>query len=431
MNIIPLPEERLNPFLFYSTMRHNNPVVYDEKIDAWGVYRYYDVQSILGDYTNFSADPERSKPFQSESIPVAGKSLLKSDPPYHRTLRGVIASAFTPMVIEKLEPRIENIAHRLINQVIEKGSMDLIKDLAYTLPVTVIAELLGVPTEDHSVFHKWFGRYFSQVVWLSEGVGINEDEYALTEHLYQLRSEIDNYFDAIIDKRINSPQQDLISGLIKAKADGHALSREEILSFCVLLFIAGHITTANLMGNTVLSLLQNPQQLKILQSTKNSSLIPPTIEETLRYRAPIQATIRAVMRDVNIGEQKIQSGSKVYVWLGSANHDESIFPEPERFDISRTPHGHAHVGFGNGIHFCLGAPLARLESRVVLKILLGRLQNLELDQDRIERIKPIPSLILHGVSHLPLRFKPGTTIDLKEEQTAIEKYWPNNSDLTS
>jgi cytochrome P450 len=429
MNMIPLAKERLNPFQFYSTMRHNNPVVYDEKIDAWGVFRYYDVQSILGDYTSFSADPENSKSFHNEVIPAVGKSLLKSDPPYHRTLRGVIASAFTPMAIDKLEPRIESIIHRLINQVIEKGNMDLINDLAYTLPVTVIAELLGVPMEDHIVFHKWFGRYFSQVVWLSEGVGINEDEHALTKHLFQLRNEIDSYFNAIIDKRIKSPQQDLVSGLIKAKADGHALSREEVLSFCTLLFIAGHITTANLMGNTILSLLQNPQQLKILQSNR-ASLISPTIEETLRYRSPIQATIRNVIRDVNIGEQKIQSGSKVYAWLGSANHDESIFPEPEIFNISRTPHGHAHVGFGHGIHFCLGAPLARLESRVVLKILLSRLQNLELDLDNIENMKPIPSLILHGVSHLPLRFKPGPQINLKEEQTAIEKFLPNNSDLT-
>lgn len=428
--MMPLPEERLNPFQFYSIMRCSNPVVYDEKIDAWGVFRYYDVQSILGDYKSFSAESERSKPLQGEDSPVAGKSLLKSDPPYHRTLRGVIASAFTPMAIEKLEPRIESIAHRLINQVIEKGNMDLINDMAYTLPVTVIAELLGVPTDDHNVFHKWFGRYFSQVVWLSEGVEINEDEHASTKHLFQLRSEIDNYFNAIIDKRTKSPQQDLISGLIKAKADGHALSREEVLSFCCLLFIAGHITTANLMGNTLLSLLQNPLQLKLLQSN-TSSLISPTIEETLRYRSPIQATIRTVIKDVNIGEQKIQSGTKVYAWLGSANHDESVFPEPERFDIHRAPHGHAHVGFGHGIHFCLGAPLARLELRIVLKILLNRLQNLELDPERIESMKPIPSLILHGVSHLPLRFKPGPPIDLKEEKTAIEKYLPNNSDLTS
>jgi cytochrome P450 len=307
--------------------------------------------------------------------------------------------------------------------------MDLINDLAYILPVTVIAELLGIPSEDHNVFHKWFGRYFSQVVWLSEGVGIKEDEHASNKHLFQLRNELDDYFNALIDNRTKSPQQDLISGLIKAKSDGHVLSREELLTFCGLLFITGHITTANLMGNTILSLLQNPQQLKILQS--NTSLwISPTIEETLRYRSPIQATIRTVTKDVNIGEQKIQSGTKVYVWLGSANHDESIFPEPERFDICRTPHGHAHVGFGHGIHFCLGAPLARLELRAVLKILLSRVQNLELDHDNIKNMTPIPSLILHGVAHLPLRFKPGPQIDLKEEQTAIEKYLPNNSDLT-
>ena len=160
MNIIPLPEERLNPFQFYSTMRHNNPVVYDEKIDAWGVFRYYDVQVNSWRLYKLFRRSRKSKPSHSEGIPVVGKSLLKSDPPYHRTLRGVIASAFTPMAIDKLEPRIESIAHRLINQVIEKGNMDFIKDMAYTLPVTVIAELLGVPMEDHSVFHKWFGDIF-------------------------------------------------------------------------------------------------------------------------------------------------------------------------------------------------------------------------------------------------------------------------------
>jgi cytochrome P450 len=417
MNIFPSPEQKLNPFQFYSAMRKFNPVAYDDKNNLWGVFRYHDVQSILGDYTHFSSNPpdldSNNKPLTEEKrkqIPFSRPSLLKSDPPYHRTLRGVIASAFTPMAIAKLESQIENVTHHLINQVIEKGRMDLISDLAYPLPVTVIAELLGVPVEDRNLFHSWADKLVS-----SAGGELNDDNIS-TKNLIHIQTEMDDYFGVIIDKRTEKPQQDLITDLIKTEVDGIHLSREEILAFCTLILLAGHVTTVNLIGNAVYSLLQNPQQLSRLREDKSYSLVPSAIEETLRYRSPVQAVFRISKGSVKVGEQTIQSGQGVIVWLGSANHDESVFPDAETFDISRVQHIHSHLAFGHGIHFCLGAPLARLEGRVVLRTILERLKDLELDLydgdgSKVPIIKPLPSLFFHGVSELVIRFKPATMLN--------------------
>jgi cytochrome P450 len=418
MNVFPSPDQKLDPFQFYSMMRQSNPVAYDDKNNLWGVFRYYDVHSILGDYTHFSSNPpnfnntKKLTEKEKRQIPFTRPSLLKSDPPYHRTLRGVIASAFTPMAIDRLETRIEKVTHHLINQVIERGNMDLIADLAYPLPVTVIAELLGVPVEDRNLFHRWADKLVS-----SAGGELNDDHDS-TKNLILIQTEMDDYFSAIIDKRTEKPEQDLISDLIKAEADGNHLSREEILAFCTLILLAGHVTTVNLIGNTVLSLLQNPQQLKRLKEDVSHSLISSAIEETLRFRSPVQAVFRITNGAVKVGEQTIQKGQGVVVWLGSANHDESVFPNPETFDISRAPHGNSHLAFGHGIHFCLGAPLARLEGRVVLRTIIERLKDLELDDDgggdddKTPVIKPLPSLFFHGVSQLSLRFKPATQWNL-------------------
>ena len=421
MNIFPSYEQSLSPFQFYADMRHNNPIAYDDRNNVWGVFSYYDVQSILGDYTHFSSAlppptnlnnlSKQENEEKEQNMPFSRPSLLRSDPPYHRTLRAVVASAFTPIAISKLEPRIESITHDLLNQVIEKGNMDLINDLAYPLPVTVIAELLGVPLQDRNIFRIWADKLVG-----SAGSQLNAEQHGSAKNLILIQSEMDDYFNAIIDKRTTSPQSDLISNLIKAEADGHHLSRDEILAFCTLLLLAGHVTTVNLIGNTILSLLQNPQEFKKLKEGRISSspsLIPSTIEETLRYRSPIQAVFRVTTQDITIGgAQKIPSGQGIVVWLGSANHDESVFPDPEKFDISRVSHSHSHVGFGHGIHFCLGAPLARLEAHIALKIILERLQNLELDESKA--IKPLHSLFIHGVSQLPLLFRHDDLIKVNE-----------------
>ena len=402
MNIFPSPEERLKPFQFYADMRHNNPVAYDDRNNVWAVFRYYDVQSILGDYVHFSSAPSPKIKRKRRTI-ITAPSLLRSDPPYHRTLRAVIASAFTPMTISKLEPRIESISHDLLNRVIEKGSMDLINDLAFPLPVRVIAELLGLPFEDRDRFH----------IWSDKLVSASDSQYSPeTDDFLDLQSEMDDYFNEIIDKRTTTPQSDLISNLIKAEVDGHRLSREEILAFCSLLLIAGHINTVNLTGNMILSLLQNPQEFEKLKKDGSSSpaLISSTIEETLRYQTPVQAIPRITAQEITIGGQNIPSDQDIIAMLGSANHDELVFPDPEKFDISRIPHGHSHAGLGHGIHFCLGAPLARLEASIVLKVILDRLQHLELDDSKKEAITPLPSFFFHGVSHLPLLFTPGNLV---------------------
>ena len=418
MNIFAPPDQRLYPFEFYARMRRFNPVVYDERKNVWGVFRYTDVHAILADYTTFSSAPQKlDSPSLSSSeanknttaAAFQRPSLLQSDPPYHRILRGVIASAFTPMIIAKLEPHIENVANETINQVIEKGRMDLIDDLAYPLPVTIIAELLGVPIEDRNLFRGWADRIVS-----STGDDMNDD-HGRAKNIAQIVDEMDSYFSAIVEERIRSPREDLITNLIKAQADGRHLSKDEILTFCRLLLLAGHVTTVNLIGNTILSLLQNPDEFKLLQDDYN--LIGSTIEETLRYRSPVQAVARIVTKETNLGGQKIQSGQRIIAWLGSANHDESIFADPERFDITRSNSAthRGHVGFGHGIHFCLGAPLARLEGQVVLRVILQRLQDLTLDTDDTKKnekdsLSPLQSVFFHGMAHLPLRFQAGQMI---------------------
>src|SRR5215469_5373210 len=400
MNIFPPTNQRLYPFDFYSRMRVLNPVAYDERNNIWGVFRYGNVQSVLGDYTTFSSAPQTSdSPISSsndrDAAPFQRPSLLQSDPPYHRTLRGVIASAFTPIIIAKLESHIEHIANEMLNEVIAKGSMDLIDDLAYPLPVTIIAELLGVPIDDRNLFRGWADTIVS-----STGGDIT-DEHGISNNIVQMIKEMDSYFSGIVEERTQKPRDDLITNLIKAQVEGRHLFREEILTFSRLLLLAGHVTTVNLIGNTILSLLQNQTEFRLLQNDHN--LIPSTIEETLRYRSPVQAVIRIVSKDTNLRGQKIQLGQRIIAWLGSANHDESVFVDPERFDITRSnSQHHAHVGFGHGIHFCLGAPLARLEGQVVLRVILQRLQDLKLDLDSQDKeskwqdLIPVQSFFLHG-----------------------------------
>src|SRR5215469_12136651 len=404
MNIFPPRNQRLYPFDFYSRMRGIKPIVYDEHNNIWGIFRYGDVQTILGDYTTFSSAPQTSDSTISssndrDSAPFQRPSLLQSDPPYHRTLRGVIASAFTPIIIAKLEAHIENIANEMLNEVILRGKMDLIDDLAYPLPVTIIAELLGVPIDDRNLFRGW-----ADLIVSSTGSDITDEQD--TKNIAKMINEMDSYFSGILEERHRSPREDLITNLVKAQAEGRHLFREEILTFCRLLLLAGHVTTVNLIGNTILSLLQNQTEFRLLQN--NHNLIPSTIEETLRYRSPVQAVIRIVSKDTNLRGQKIQSGQRIIAWLGSANHDESVFVDPERFDITRSnSQHHAHVGFGHGIHFCLGAPLARLEGQVVLRVILQRLQDLNFDIDGNENLIPLQSVFFHGVAHLPLTFRPG------------------------
>ena len=435
MEIYPPIEQRFSPFDFYSSMRKNNPIVFDEENERWGVYRYNDIEKILRDHSRFSSKfgpldlPLGIPPEYEENI--HRPSLINSDPPYHRKLRSIVDTLFVPIEISKLAPRIENIVNELIDKIIEKNNntttstMDLISDLAYPLPATVIAELLGVPFEDRDTYHQWA----DVIVGLEENSNID-----YIKKVSKTFDEMDVYFSKLIEERKKSSSSTkdndddndtLIDRIIRAKVDGHSLSEREILTFSHLLLNAGHITTVNLIGNSIFSLLENPEELKKLQENKNS-LIKPAIEETLRYRSPVQLVIRIANDDVTLSEEKgeggvgrkeiqnqeikIKKGQKIILFLGSANHDESIFTDPERFYINRK--NLRHMAFGTGIHFCLGAPLARLEGQIALRVILERFENLQLNFDNSDRqnlytkVSPLKSSFLLGLSHLPLFFKP-------------------------
>ncbi|HEX2305217.1 MAG TPA: cytochrome P450 [Nitrososphaeraceae archaeon] len=413
MNIYPPIEQRFSPFEFYSLMRKNNPVAFDEGNGQWGLYRYNDIEKILKDPIKFSS---KFGPFQ---VPqefqenLNRPSLLNTDPPYHRKLRSIVDTLFVPIEISKLEPHIENIANDLIDNIIEKGNttMDLVTDFAYPLPATVIAELLGVPSEDRDTFRQWADN----IVSLEITSNIDIDSIRKADKTV---SDMDIYFSKLIEKKKKIPTNDLISHIISAKVEGHSLTEKEIFSFCSLLLNAGHVTTVNLIGNLVFSLLENPQEFKRLQENQDS-LIKAAIEETLRYRSPVQFLFRIANADVTLFEgreekgvqkQKIYKGQGITLFLGSANHDESIFTDPERFDITRK--NLRHLGFGTGIHFCLGAALARLEGQIALRIILKRFKSLEFNfdnsdrQDLYKKVSPLKSSFLLGLSHLPLRFQP-------------------------
>ena len=433
MEIYPPIEQRFSPFDFYSSMRKNNPIVFDEENERWGVYRYNDIEKILRDHSRFSSKfgpldlPLGIPPEYEENI--HRPSLINSDPPYHRKLRSIVDTLFVPIEISKLAPRIENIVNELIDNIIEKNNntttstMDLISDFAYPLPATVIAELLGVPFEDRDNYHQWA----DVIVGLEENSNID-----YIKKVSKTFDEMDVYFSKLLEERKKSSSSTkdndddndtLIDRIIRAKVDGHSLAEREILTFSHLLLNAGHITTVNLIGNSIFSLLENPQELKRLQENKNS-LIKPAIEETLRYRSPVQLVIRIANDDVTLSEEKeeggegreiekqeikIKKGQKIILFLGSANHDESVFTDPERFDITRK--NLRHMAFGTGIHFCLGAPLARLEGQIALRTLLERFDNLQFDfdysdrQDLYTKVTPLKSSLFLGLSHLPIRFQ--------------------------
>jgi cytochrome P450 len=415
MIIFPQAEQRFNPYPFYMNMRNLHPIEYDDKSSAWGVFRYTDIENILNDHENFSSDLQKWQYPDQQEIQ---KNLITSDPPLHKQLYNQISSSFNSSIISELEYRIKEMAKEILNHVIENGHMDLITDLAYPLPIRVIAELLGIPPEDHKLYNKWVNGLVRE----EGGTVINP----ISKVTIQIQQEMNSYLQKVMQKHRDEerPHAGLISNILRdwvyhnndeegkeeeVRSKNKERSRkpeERILSFCSQLLIAGYMTTTNLIGNVFLSLLENPQEFKQLQ--ENLSLIPSAIEETLRYRSPIQSIFRFAVNDVNLGGKMISSGQKVIVWLGSANRDETVFNYPDRFDITRDTR--AHLAFGSGIHFCIGAPLARLETHIVLEVMLQQLQNVTLIDYDQKSLEPVDSLVLHGVKHLPLKFKPRRTV---------------------
>jgi cytochrome P450 len=368
-------------------MRQQHPVFYDQKANCWHVFRYDDVSRVLIEHATFSSDGERMLPGANTAI----FSIVLMDPPRHRQLRNLVTQAFTLRAVAQLAPRISKITNGLLDKVIATGEMDVIRDLASPMPIIVIAELLGVAAEKRESFKRWSDALIEQ----DDNKG--EEEYLQTN--IQKIEEMNQYFVQVLEQRRLQPQNDLISMLLAAKLDGQHLTKSEILGFCVLLLIAGNLTTINLIGNAFLCFDEHPDVMERLHN--NPALMPSAVEEILRYRPPVKSIDRITTTETTIGGQRIDPNQFIKAWMGSANHDETQFPNPERFDIQREPN--RHLAFGHGIHFCLGAPLARLEAKIALNTVLERMSEIR----RIPSVplEPINSPVMLGVKSLPITFK--------------------------
>src|SRR5690242_12371194 len=301
--------------------------------------------------------------------PALPRSMLFRDPPDHTRLRALVSKAFTPRMIETMRDHIQSIVDRLLDRVQAAGRMDVIEDLAYPLPVTVICEMLGVPVDDHASIRGWS----ADIARSLDAIGLPSDQ-EIVERGRTSRRALADYFRRLVPERRRRPASDLLSGLLAAEERGDKLTPDEVIAMCLLLFIAGHETTVNLIGNGTLALLRHPGEMQKLQA--EPGLIANAVEELLRYDSPVQRTARITTTEVELAGQRFGKGTLVVTALGAANRDPAQFADPDRLDVARKDP--RHISFGFGIHFCLGAPLARVEGQLALGTLLRRLPRLQL-----------------------------------------------------
>jgi cytochrome P450 len=387
------PEFLADPYPTYHRLRDEDPV-HHSPMDFWVLTRYEDVAAVLRD-PRFIKEPLVSMVaarFGVSVPPGVGLSMLDRDPPDHTRLRSLVSKAFTPRVVEGLRPRIQKMVDELITRAEAVGTMDLIEEFAYPIPVNVICEMLGVPVEDHERFKGWsldIARGLDSV-WLPP-------ESEIPKRSGAARHAIGDYMRGLIAERRASPRGDLLSALIAAEEAGDKLSEDELIATCILLLIAGHETTVNLIGNGTLALLRHPEELRRLRETPG--LITSAVEELLRYDGPVQRTARITSTAVTLGGRTIPKGEMVMPFIGAADRDPSQFPDPDRLDLGRADN--RHIAFGWGIHFCLGAPLARVEGQIAIDTLVQRLPRLALVNDEPEHRQ---SLTLRGLTALPVTF---------------------------
>jgi cytochrome P450 len=371
------PEFRARTYETFARMRSDDPVFKQLSLDGlgmiWFITRHDDAVAVLLDDKRFVRDPalaltpDELEPFRAgapEALAFVENHMLNKDGEEHRRLRKLVTKAFTPRIVEQLRPRIQEIADDLIDAVEAKGEMELIDDFAFPLPITVIAELLGIPVEDRDSFRRWSNAILTPAL-------TPEDVQAFST----TTGEFVAYLHELFERRRSAPGDDLVSALLNVEEGGDTLSEQELSSMVVLLIIAGHETTVGLIGNAVLALLRHPEQRAELQA--DPARIPHAVEELLRYDSPVERTLnRWAATDVELGGQTIKKGDGVIVIVGSANHDASRFDDPDRLDFDREDV--KHLAFGRGSHYCLGAPLARLEAEIALTTLLQRLPGFRL-----------------------------------------------------
>ena len=381
------PQLRRDPYPLYKRLRETSPVIHEAHADFWMIFDYGGVKRALHDSAAFGSD-------LSAAGQPAPPWMIFTDPPRHSKLRALIARAFTPRVVADLEPAIRELARQLLAPGIERGEMDFAAEFALLLPLKVIAQAIGIPPEDWPRFLRWSDG----ILALSQTVAGSAAAAAAGERYRMVTAEMAEYLPPILEERRRSPGKDLLTNLIQAEVDGDRLSPPEILAFVQLLLVAGTETSGNLLGNAALTLAEFPAELEKLRAAPG--LLPSAIEEALRYRSPLQYVYRATRQAVEIDGATIPAGKRVLVYIGSANRDPAQFADPERFDTGRNPN--PHVAFGHGIHFCIGAPLARLEARVALEEFLAAVGEFQL---AAEEWTPRAALHVMGPDRLPLRLQ--------------------------
>jgi cytochrome P450 len=384
------PEFRSNPYPHYGALLSGPPNVITVGPMTFAlVARYADVTAGLRDHEHMSSVGPPPPPQAYQGRFSGARNMLGSDPPQHSRLRKMVSRDFTPRRIREMEPRIREIAKDLLDKIEAKGDFDLMADLANVLPVTVIAEMLGVPAELHATFKNWSDTLV--------GGDNNVPGAPPPPKVVHVVDELGDYFTAEIEKRRINPGPDLVSALVAAHDEGDTMSAADLLSFVTLLLIAGNETTTNLIGNGTLALGRNPDQLDALK--RNPAMLPRAIEEMLRYDGPVQATVRFTNQPVQLGGTELPAKAFALMIVAAANRDPAQFKDPEKFDITREPND--HVAFGEGIHFCIGAALARMEATVAFEAMLARFPRLRLKDPAI---KPTykGSYFLRGLETLPL-----------------------------
>ncbi len=409
------PEFRANPYPHYKPMLAGPPRIINITIPAtpdllkmFGMEgadvkeiplptalatRYQDCLAILRDPEHFSS----SRPAQAKDVdgmeqrgPFKGATtMLFSDPPVHTRLRKLVSRDFTPRRIRELEPRIRELTNMLLDKAAKNGDFEVMRDLANPLPVMVIAEMLGVEHELYATFKHWSDA----IIAGDNTLPGNPLPPEFTSSVDELRA----YFSAQIKKRRTTPGPDLVSALVAAHTESDALAADELMAFVILLLLAGNETTTNLIGNGMLALGRNPEQMKMLQ--RDASLLPRAIEEMLRYDGPVQSTARFTRSDIELGGTFFPARFPIFVILAAANRDPAQFPDPDRFDITRDPND--HLAFGEGIHFCIGSPLARLEANVAFSSMLERFPKLRLRNPEA-KLQYKGSYFLRGLASLPM-----------------------------
>ena len=396
-----------NPYPVYDQLRANDPIHWSAENGYWLFTRYADIVSQV---QNVQLSSNRTGAHQSRMPPEAkahfrpfftavGSWMLMIDPPDHTRLRGLVSKAFTPGVVENMRRRVQTLVDDMLASVQEQGRMDVMTDLANPLPATVIAEMLGVPGADQQQFKAWSDD-------IAHGLGgidsarTKEELFALYDLAQKSFLALASYFREKVAELRAHPKENLLSALSQAEEQGDRLTEDELFANCVLLMLAGHETTTNLVGNGVLALLRHPDQKEKL--ARNPDLIVSAVEELLRYDSPVQKMGRIALTDIHLAGKQIQQGDLVCLSFGAANRDPEQFPAPARLDIMRKPN--RHLAFGHGLHYCVGAALARLEGQIAINTILGRLPKLQLETEDLEWNR---NFTLRGLKSLPVTFEAG------------------------